>query len=277
MGRVTARETFHQVLPRPAAAPPPNKRAGTGASGRRTRLPGTARRARPGLSSPAAPARPYLAESWCGAAGRAGRGSESRLAGACARQARRGFRHVSDVGTTWGPRTAHSTAHSGVEAPAEKPAEAGGGGGGARQLSLPPPRRAAPPRPRLARPRATACATASAPSPGAGRGGSREGRPGAGRGPGRRPAAAQSGSAAWQAPGPAAVELAELPFRLVLPQFLPIPPSLLIPRCHPRNINHPPSLPAAQSAASAVVAEVGPWCHKNATSGWRSQSFARIV
>lgn len=45
-------------------------------------------------------------------------GGESQLAGAGARRAWWGFRHVSDVGTTWGPRPAHATAHSGVEAPA---------------------------------------------------------------------------------------------------------------------------------------------------------------
>lgn len=73
-------------------------------------------------------------------------GGESQLAGAGARRAWWGFRHVSDVGTTWGPRPAHATAHSGVEAPAEKPAEAGGGTG------PPAPLRPAPGRPPSLRP-----------------------------------------------------------------------------------------------------------------------------
>lgn len=75
-------------------------------------------------------------------------GGESQLAGAGARRAWWGFRHVSDVGTTWGPRPAHATAHSGVEAPAEKPAEAGGGTG------PPAPLRPAPGRCGLCRGRA---------------------------------------------------------------------------------------------------------------------------
>lgn len=59
--------------------------------------------------------RPYLAGCWCGAsraepsrAGQGRAGGESRLAAASGRRARRGCRHVSDVGTTWGPRPAHA-------------------------------------------------------------------------------------------------------------------------------------------------------------------------
>lgn len=110
-----------------------NKRAGTGGRrGARGRAPRTGYPARPGQR------RAHLRMAVRAGPGAAA-GGESQLAGAGARRAWWGFRHVSDVGTTWGPRPAHATAHSGVEAPAEKPAEAGGGTG--------LPLRSAPPRP----------------------------------------------------------------------------------------------------------------------------------
>lgn len=117
-----------------------NKRAGTGGRrGARGRAPRTGRPARPGQR------RAHLRMAVRAGPGAAA-GGESQLAGAGARRAWWGFRHVSDVGTTWGPRPAHATAHSGVEAPAEKPAEAGGG------TRPPAPLRPAPGRPPSLRP-----------------------------------------------------------------------------------------------------------------------------
>lgn len=82
--------------------PQPNKRAGTGrgAAGRGTRLAGARSAAEPRGSPPGTRFPQRRRVLTCG---RAVRGGESRLAGASAGRARRGFRHVSDVGTTWGP------------------------------------------------------------------------------------------------------------------------------------------------------------------------------
>lgn len=149
--------TFRPAPRGAAAAPPGNKRAGAAAAPR-----GGGRGSEP---SPAAPSPAQLqpnpsgelrAPAGCREApslpsgvlvrgepspaepGRAG--GESRLAAASGRRARRGCRHVSDVGTTWGPRPAHATERSGVEAPAQKPPDESG----RRRPGL--PLRPAPPR-----------------------------------------------------------------------------------------------------------------------------------
>lgn len=223
-GRVPPRRRTKE--PGPAAAPRGGGRGSPGLPRRAEQNPGEVKRAQPAHPPPTThpppgpPPQTAASLTWrrVGAGrragpGRAGRGGESRLAGASARRARRGFRHVSDVGTTWGPRPAHATAHSGVEAPAEKPAEAAGRAG--PPAPAPPTNRSAPGRPRGRRLR---------PGPG-----SREGRPGgerrwsggggtaAGRGPvrrGQRPAPLPDGG-----PGPGGVLLAELPFRPVRPRL----------------------------------------------------------
>ncbi|XP_030352076.1 translation initiation factor IF-2-like [Strigops habroptila] len=246
-----ARETFRQVRPRPAAAQRSRPAAEQKSRDRERRLGasdtvpwGCEPRAAPSRAEPSrgaphpggppSPLRPYLAEGWCRAPSRAGRGGESRLARASARKARRGFRHVSDVGTTWGPRTAHATAHSGVEAPAEKPAEAGGGG--TRRPCCPRPaekplRPGPAPRHRL--------------RPTAGQG---EPRGAAGAGPGRGPVRRRC-MAARPAPAPP-LGRGRTPVSPRPPPARPISASFLIVRCHPWSRSDPSSLPPA------VVAEL---------------------